>query len=354
MKKVLVDIYHLPQFNFFKNAILAFEPEEIDIYCVNRGKLLPVIQHELPGYNITCIGDYKHNKGMASMIGKIIIPRIFTLFRKINRKKYKFILTANYQANFVGKLKGIPNIAFNDDPRRFVFPFLKFSADEVYIPPFEDDYPNVKKFNALKEWAYLSPRYLKPSTQVLEEYNLKSKKYIFIREVSTKTSNYLSQDKDIVLSISKDFPSDWQVVLSLENKENTNQYPSNWIILKEPVSDIHSLMYHSEIVLSSGDSMAREGAMLGVPSIYAGNREMPANDILLKRKMLLKIDPPKIVDAIQNIKKGIFKFPLPDDFRHQLYQEWDDVTDLILKKVAKNNPINTHLVKYSTSSENIK
>ena len=333
MKKVLIDIYHLPQFNFFKNAILSFKPEEVDIYCVNRGKLLPVIQHELPGYTIHCLGDYKHNKGMTSMVTKIILPRIYNLFRQINKRKYKFVLTANYQANFVARLKRIPNIAFNDDPRKFVFPFLKFSADEVFIPPFSDDYPGVKKFNALKEWAYLSPRYFKPSLAALKEYNLESKKYIFIREVSTKTSNYLTQDKDIVLYASKNFPKEWKVVLSLENKENTDLYPSDWIILKEPVSDIHSLMYHSEIVLSSGDSMAREGAMLGVPSIYAGNREMPANDILLERDLLLKVEPDNIVSTIQQIKNKEIDFPKQDNFRNDLYGEWDDVTDLILKKV---------------------
>ncbi|MCB0599541.1 MAG: hypothetical protein KDD28_36070, partial [Phaeodactylibacter sp.] len=136
MKKVLIDIYHLPQFNFFKNAILNFKPEEVEVFCVNRGKLFPVIKHELPGYNITCLGDYKHNKGMWSMVFKIIVPRILRLFQLIGRSQYKFILTANYQANFIGRLKGIPNIAFNDDPRKFVFPFLKFSADEVYLPPF--------------------------------------------------------------------------------------------------------------------------------------------------------------------------------------------------------------------------
>lgn len=335
MKKVLIDIYHLPQFNFFKHTILSFAPEEVDVYCVNRGKLLPVIQHELPGYHIQCLGDYKHNKGMASMITKIIIPRIAALFNRITRKKYKFILTANYQANFIGRLKRIPNIAFNDDPRRFVFSFLKFSADEVYIPPFSADFDGVKKFNALKEWAYLSPKYFKPKKDCLREYDLEAKKYIFIREVSTKTSNYLSQDKDIVLSVSKDFPTDWKVILSLENKEITDQYPSNWIILKEPVSDIHSLMYYSQIVISSGDSMAREGSMLGVPSIYVGNRDMPANDILLKRNMLLKIEPDNLVHTIKNIKSQQIQFPGQTDFVQQLYHEWDDVTALILDKVKE-------------------
>ncbi|MCB9048946.1 MAG: DUF354 domain-containing protein [Lewinellaceae bacterium] len=335
MKKVLIDIYHLPQFNFFKNAILNFKPEEVDVFCVNRGKLFPVVKHELPGYRVTCLGDYKHNKGMWSMVFKIIIPRIYQLFRLIGRKRYKFILTANYQANFIGRLKGIPNIAFNDDPRRFVFPFLKFSADEVYLPPFGPKYQGVKIFNALKEWAYLSPAYFTPDETALAPYGLIPNKYIFIREVSTKTSNYLSQQEDIVLSISREFPAAWKVVLSLENKENAGRYPADWLILEEPVTDIHSLMYYSSIVISSGDSMAREGAMLGVPSIYAGNRDMPANEILIRKDMLLKLEPEEVVPTVRKIMDGALSFQEKEAFRQQLYEEWDDVTGLILTKVEQ-------------------
>lgn len=335
MKKVLIDIYHLPQFNFFKNAILSFRPEEVDIYCVNRGKLFPVMQHELPGYRITCLGDYKHNKGMFSMVFRIIVPRIISLFRLIGRKRHKFILTANYQANFIGRLKGIPNIAFNDDPRRFVFPFLKFSADEVYLPPFGPGYEGVKIFNALKEWAYLSPAYFTADEQALAPYGLKPKQYIFIREVSTKTSNYLSQQEDIILSVARDFPKAWPVVLSLENKENKQRYPREWLILEEPVSDIHSLMYFSHTVISSGDSMAREGAMLGVRSIYAGNRYMPTNEILIQKGMLLKVEPEEIVPTVRKMVAGELSFQEQEAFRKQLFEEWDDVTKLILSKVEQ-------------------
>lgn len=337
MKKVLIDIYHLPQFNFFKNAILNFKPEEVEVFCVNRGKLFPVVQHELPGYRVTCLGDYKHNNGMWSMVFKIIIPRIYSLFRLIGRNQYKFILTAHYQANFIGRLKGIPNIAFNDDPRRFVWPFLKFSADEVYLPPFGPKYQGVKIFNALKEWAYLSPAYFRPNREALAPYGLEAGKYIFIREVSTKTSNYLSQQEDIILSISRDFPKDWKVVLSLENKENKDRYPEEWLILEEPVADIHSLMYFSQIVISSGDSMAREGAMLGVPSIYAGNRDMPANVILINKNMLMKLEPEEIVPNLKKIREGELAFQAQEAFRNQLYEEWDDVTKLILAKVGQSS-----------------
>ena len=336
MKKILVDLYHLPQYNFFKNAILSFHPSEIDIYCVNRGKLLQVIQYELPGYNILSIGDYKHNKGMFSMVFKIILPRIFRLLKEITADRYKFIVTAHYQANVVAKLRGIPNVAFIDDPRKFVFPLLKFSADEVFLPPFETHFKGVSHFNALKEWSYLSPQYLVPDRSALSRYNLEPKNYIFIREVSTETSNYLLQEEGIILSIAKRFPESWKVVLSVEKKSNATRYPDNWIILKEPVIGIHSLMYFSKAVISSGDSVAREGAMLGVPSIYAGIREMPANQIMIKKGMLLKLAPEHILGTVSKIINNELVFPPQDEFRQSLLDEWDNVTALVLDKLAEN------------------
>ncbi len=337
MKKILVDIYHLPQFNFLKNVILQFDPEEVDICCVNRGKLYPVIKHELPGYHITCLGDYKHNKGPFSMTFKIILPRLLALYRRMKKNKHKVIVTAHYQANFIAKLKGITNFSFIDDPRKLVFPILKFSADELYLPPFRGEYPGAKVFNALKEWAYLSPKYFTPSSEVLQEYQLQSKKYVFIREVSTKTSNYLDQQEDTILSIARDFPSDWQVVLSLENKEKASAYPKNWILLEEPVPHIHSLMYHSQVVISSGDSMAREGAMLGVPSIYAGVRDMPANDIMIARNMLWKVAPQEVIAKVEALKAGTLSVEAQNDFRQKLFLEWDDITALVLNKIGSLN-----------------
>lgn len=335
MKKILVDLYHLPQYNFFKNVILTFDPEEIDIYCVNRGKLLDVIQYELPDYHVTCVGDYKHNKGMFSMIFRIIIPRIFHLYRVITKRKYRFVVSAHYQANFVAKLRGIPNMAFIDDPRKFVFPLLKFSADEVYLPPFEDQSYGVSHFNALKEWAYLSPEYFQPDSSALQPYNLNPKEYIFVREVSTETSNYLSQQQGIILSVAKLLPPTTKVLLSLERKGSASYYPEDWIILKEPVKDIHSLMYFSQAVISSGDSVAREGAMLGVPSIYGGIRDMPANQILIKKGMLFKRMPEQIADTLLNIINKDLVFPGQESFRQALNKEWDNVTQLVLNKLEE-------------------
>ena len=170
--------------------------------------------------------------------------------------------------------------------------------------------------------------------KVLNKYKIKEKSYIFIREVSTKTQNYKNQKENLILQISKDIKK-VPIILSLEDKSNSSNYPAHWIILEEPVKDIHSLMYFSKVVISSGDSMAREGAMLGIPSIYCGTRNMPANDILIDKGMLLHRKAEEIPKIISKILNEKLLFEDQELFRGKLLEEWDDITDLILNKIEK-------------------
>ncbi len=226
----------------------------------------------------------------------------------------------------------VPNIAFIDDPRKFVFQIAKYSTNELYLPSFNVNFPDTEAFNALKEWAYLSPSYFEPNSSVLEKFDLAKKEYFFIREVDTKTSNYLGQEEDIILSISNKFPKNLPVVLSLEKKKNALKYPKHWIILNEPVGDIYSLMYFSKLVISSGDSMAREGGMLGVPSIYCGYRDMPANNVLISKGILHKVLPEKVNDFILDeliLKSNQIE---QEEFRLLLFRGLDRCNKIDLRK----------------------
>ncbi len=331
--KIFIDIYHIPQYNFFRNAIKILGPGQVELGCVNRGKLAKIIKHECPEFKLYIYGDYKYNKGPFSMTTRIILPRIVKLLKLFRKNKYDVIGTAHYQSNFVAKIMGIPNFSIFDDPRRGVLQILKLVADECYLPPFSEKYGKIKKFNALKEWAYLSPKYYSPSNKVLKEYNLNSKEFIFIREVSTDTSNYLSQEKNLILQLASKIGKEIKVVLSLEDKILKDKYPEDWIILNEPVSDIHSLLYHSKLVISSGDSMAREGGMLGVPSIYLGNRDMPANRIMMEKGVLYKFN---LSESIKYIDKTMDNQQFDQvNFRSKLENEWDDVTQLIINLINK-------------------
>lgn len=327
--KIFFDLYHLPQYNFFKNTIRELGPEVVELGCVERGKLVNIIKHECPDFDLHVIGNYKYNFGPVSMAGVIIVPRVMELIKLFRAKRYDLVGSAHYQSNLAAKIMGIPNFSILDDPRFGVMQVVEATANEFYLPPFEKEYKNVKKFNALKEWAYLSPKYFKPNPKVLEEYKLSDKKYIFVREVFTNTTNYLSQEKNLSLKLSGLIKEDVKVVLSLEKKFLKDQFPDHWTVLEEPVSDIHSLMYYSKLVVSSGDSMAREGGMLGVPSIYIGTREMPANRILIKKGILFKKSPEELSDFIEQLKKGNINLPNQDQFREELLESWIDVNVFI-------------------------
>jgi len=130
----------------------------------------------------------------------------------------------------------------------------------------------------LKEWSYLNPRTFVPNVKVLEKYGVKPKEYMFLREVTVGTINYTGQESGAILGIKDMIPKGMKVLFSLEEKKRRNEYPEDWILLQEPIEDIHSLIYYSAGLISSGDSMAREAALLGVPAYYLGIRySMPAN-----------------------------------------------------------------------------
>jgi hypothetical protein len=332
--KILFDIYHLPQVNLFKHSIRTLKNDEVIITTVNRGKLVEVLEFEFPENEIIVLGDYKNNKGFFSMLFKIIIPRLFKLSKIIKKDKVKLVFSSSYQSNVVAKLKGVPNYIFTDDYRVF-HPIIKYFTTKLYMPSFINPQKKIISFHALKEWAYLSPLYFKADPTVLKDYSLKEKEYVFIREVSTESLNYLHQLKNIVAKISPLIDSNMNVLFSLENKNQRDLYPTNWISLKEPIKDVHSLMYFSKCVISSGDSMAREGAMLGVKSMYLGERDMLANTMLMNEGLLKRAD----VDTFQSKFEAIINSDNiqqeQNNFRDVLNKKWIDVTSLILSVIKK-------------------
>lgn len=332
--KVLFDIYHLPQVNLYKSSIRELDPNEVIITTVNRGKLVKVLEYEFPNNQIEVLGDYKYNKGFFSMLFRIIIPRLFKLSKFIKKDTVKLVLSSSYQSNVVARIKGIPNFIFTDDFRIF-HPIIKYVTTKIYMPSFIKPQTKIISFHALKEWAYLSPKYFKSDVNVLKEYSLAEKKYVFIREVSTESLNYLHQLKNIVAKIAPLINSEIQVLFSLENKNELEFYPAQWIVLKEPIKDIHSLMYYSKCVISSGDSMAREGAMLGVKSIYLGERDMPANSMLISEGFLERANLDNFKEKFEAIIKDQSLSEEQQAYRTKLNNEWVDVTSLILSVINK-------------------
>jgi uncharacterized protein len=337
--RVLITISHPSHANFFKEAtrILSKDGCQIFISVLDRGRLVQIVDKEYLGFERFIAGEHKGNK--LSIIFNVNILRFLKLLKFTFTNEIDFGLgVGSFTLGAAMKLLFKPNIQFDDDPERIINIILeKITSTKLFFPPVIKPGKKIKIFNALKEWAYLSPKYFSPDENILEEFGLRQKEYILIREISTGSMNYMAQDPNIIYNLSKDIPKDYKVLLSLEDKTNFKKYPEDWIILNEPVADFYSLIYFSKLVISSGDSMAREAAILGVPGIYCGFRKMKANDILIKRGLIFHSKPEEVIMFIKDIINDKIKIEGQEDIRNQLLNEWEDVTELIVNIVKHYN-----------------
>lgn len=283
---VWIDLGHVPQHNFYRPLIhmLSSKGHNVLVTVLDRGRLAKIVKNDLkdePNVKVWVIGKHRMNK--LSVLIEVNLIRIIWLFFWALGMKIDVSLCNHHQGPIVAKLLGIRSYMFEDDPEVKGYPIGVRLSTETHSLIYEDNtngkiLPKDEVLRCTKEWAYLNPRTFVPKVEVLEKYGVKPKEYMFLREVSVGTINYAGQASGAILGIKDMIPTDMRVLFSLEEKKRRDEYPADWILLQEPIEDIHSLIYYSAGLVSSGDSMAREAALLGVPSYYLGIRySMPAN-----------------------------------------------------------------------------
>ena len=262
--------------------MLSEKGYNVYVTVLDRGKLPKIAKKELGdvrNVEVDVIG--KHRMTKLSAILEANLLRIPQMFYWQCRKVIDVAFSNGFHTALASGLKKKLNYSFDDDPQTGDYKYkIKFNTI-CHFCIYESQKPLSDKaviLRCTKEWAYLAPKYFKPNPQVLEKYGVKPKEYVFLREVSVGTVNYAGQASGAILGIQDLIPKDKKVLFSLEEKDKRHLYPKEWILLQEPIEDIHSLIYYSAGLVSSGDSMAREAALLGVPAYYLGIRyDMPAN-----------------------------------------------------------------------------
>lgn len=283
---IWIDLCHIPQYNFYRNLInrLATEGNTVYVTLLDRGNLVRIVYKELknkPNIIVATIGRHKLSKFSAIFDANLI--RIIKMFFYIRKHKIDIAVSNCMFTGLFGRLFNFKNYAYGDDPQVWDAKPKELLSDKLHfcLYKIQDSCklsPKVKVLKALKEWSYLAPSVFKPKMDVLNDYNVEAKKYVFLREVSVGTINYTGQSSGAILNIAHLIPKDKKVLFSLEDKSKRDLYPKDWILLQEPLKDVHSLIYFSAGLVSSGDSMAREAALLGIPAYYLGVRHsMPAN-----------------------------------------------------------------------------
>lgn len=142
-----------------------------------------------------------------------------------------------------------------------------------------------------KEMAYLHPRVFRPEPGVLAENSLKpGEKYYMVRYI--KWSAYhdkgmkgmsAEEKKELVKALA----GKGKVLFCSEGGE-PNPVPGVGVAKPEHV---HSLLYYSSGYVGEGATMAKEAALLGVPSVYASPiRGLPPIDKLAKEGRLVQVE----------------------------------------------------------------
>lgn len=342
--RVWIDIGHIPQYNFYKNFIVNLSQKGYDVYVsvIKRGRMIDIVSDELrekQNVHIKTIGKHRLHKWSAVIETNLIrLPQLFiwALF-----KHFDIAFSNHHQSSIIAKMLGIPGYAFGDDPQSKIYPaFVKFATQSHML--IYEDANNVtlkkdKVMPVLKEWAYLSPKEFQPNISTLGKYGVEPKKYLFLREVTVGTTNYVGQVTGAVKNIKHFIPKDKKVLFSLEEKRRRNEYPEDWILLQEPVDDIHSLIYYSAGLVSSGDSMAREAALLGVPSYYLGIRHsMPANLAASKVANLQNEKTMTFADWIKTLNvKAEDAVKKQEELRAKIDSEFIDINEYMMSLVEK-------------------
>lgn len=340
--KILIDIKHPAQLNLFKGLADELKKEgwEVLVCYLNRGKLPAIIQREYIGHDLKEVGSSRGTKWSIFWDGNVKRAQVFV--NLIRKHKYSICIAASSAPLALAcKLTGTPIIQFYDDPeRKRINQINALLSNRLYFPNIVETTVKIETFNCLKEWSYLSPKRFTPNSAALKPYGLKPYEYVFVREVSNKSFNYFNQEEAIICGFSDQISKQYPVILSVEDKSIQTKFPDNWTPLIEPIGDIHSLIYYSKLVISSGDSMAREGAMLGVPSIYCGIREMKANQILMDKGLLSHLPGKQALSSINNRITEPFDEDYQIKNRGNLLTEWEDMIDFMKEKIHEFKKIN--------------
>lgn len=329
---VVIDILHYPHVNFYKHAIKVLEEKDVDVHVIlrPRGKLVSIFEKECPDAPFVLIGQHR-----KSILGKMtdMVERDIAFLRHLRKIKFDAgtgfgSINIAHETRFFGK----PAIIFGDDIEyKLVYYLIKPFATQLVMPSSARG-KNLLKYKGFKELAYLHPNHFTPDKKALEPYNLDPYEYVFIREISSASLNYRRAEMGKLSKIMDYLKQmDLKILLSIEDKSLIDLFKDYCIILKEPIADIHSLLHFAAFTVSSGDSIARESCLVGIPSIYTGGRDMAINNELIRRSCMFKVEDEKsIKNMINYILKNDIKKEVEAKIKYAIKEEWVDTTQVIL------------------------
>ena len=340
--KILVDMVHLADVNFYKNALNKLNQyHDVTITVVDRGNLVPIIRKEYPGFKVVKLGKHRTGK-----FGKILglIDREIRFAMLFLKSKPDIVSSFGFYPGIMAKPFGIPAILFHDDYEyRFMFKMCKSFATIFHVPDFirlkmseelgdkfkiagsTNSFQNIHFYNGFKETAYLKD--FKPDEDCLARRGLEGKRFVFCRDISSVSLNY-DQFEHVDLTATFEWLNERGYIVLYYPEKESNAYEGLCVKLSGAIPDILSLQYFASLTITSGDTIARESALLGTPVIYVGGRNMAVNQPLLDIGVIKETKDEQVIEQMMN---EMIKESYKKEMRNRIRSSnWDDVTQLIV------------------------
>jgi uncharacterized protein len=263
---------HPSQYYLFKQIIIKLKKNGADTFLFIKTK--DILEELLKEEKTEYINIYSKNKGKGKInLIKSVIVKNIALYKYIKRFKITMLVTAASDASQSSYLAGIPSVIFNDDditimPMSSIFgwPFssIILTPNSCYMGKWEKKSIH---YNAYQKSAYLHPSIFSPDPMIMDKYGLRDKRYFLIRSVSLTAhhdNNIIGLNNELVERIINHLKPLGKVILTSERKVpkflNTFQKTIK-------LTDIHHIIFYSDLLVADSQSMCHEAALLGTPSI---------------------------------------------------------------------------------------
>lgn len=323
------DLDNTPHVNFFEPIIRELNTSHELIFTLKRFAETEnlFVQKGLGDYKL--IGKHKGGNKLLKVYG--VLERTLQLMQQVDKFGIKISIGGD-SSNLCSRLRGKKSITFDDNEQapNWRYSFLSDFAFWPEAVPLDkilsQGFKKSKLFHypGFKEDIYLAQYF--PDDHFLD--SLPFQEYVVVRPENI-LANYVDGNHTIVPDLVKDILKLGMNVLYLPRYEMDRNYlpPNDHIYI--PATAINGLdaCYFSKGVFTGAGTLAREAALLGVPSFsfYAGKKLLAVDQAFIKRGKVFFSR-----DAGELLKK--FKIKDREQFDQKNSQ---NVYDLVMAKLKE-------------------
>jgi predicted glycosyltransferase len=338
--KVLIDIMHPAHVHFFRN----FRKEMIELghEIIITAREKDVAVDLLDEYGITYQVLSKQGRGVKLAVE--LLQRTWRLVEVVRAEKPDVMVGISGPCiTLAGPLTGTPAVVFYDTEFAWQTNWFTYPLAHSVCTP--DCYQGKVRGNHVTyagyhELAYLHPRRFEPDPARVRTFGLEADEpYSLLRFVSWEAVHDVNE-KGLTLSqkgeLIEELSSHGRVVISSE-ADLPEEFES--FQLRGPVSDIHHVLAHAEMIIGESATMASEAAVLGVPAVFIATTGRGYTDDQQKRYGLVDYFTEDRFDEAITAIKARFAAGSPRALsvaaRNQLLTEKIDVTHWMVDYIGK-------------------